>query len=312
MKKTLSFLLIAVLLVSSVLGVSAAVTRKTVTSTPDSVALETEVASDVITQEATQETAQETTQVQLTSDDELVMPTITGTWKHEKFPSNCSIDVNMQCENTLDMTITVANDRLTKIASSHVKVTLDNVYDDGVVIRGEGSFEYTDSFGNEGTGIVSASENVILLIINEEYNAGRGWGISRATGDYIFYGDGTVTPGPGPDMPELRTVWHNVSSPIDSSIVINSQDGNTINFTVTAMKENASQIATSDITVTLDTRYDGTLVRGDADFTYVDSFGHEGTGSIAVSENVIILVVEQESENDGTWSIAHTTGKYIY
>ena len=308
MKKTLSFLLIAVLLVSSVLGVSAAVTRKTVISTPDSVTLETEVASETITQE----TAQETAQVQLTSEDELIIPTITGTWKHEKFPSNCSIDVNMQCGNTLDMTITVANDRLTKIAYSHVEVTLDNVYDDGVVIRGEGSFEYTDSFGNEGTGIVSASENVILLIINEEYNAGRGWGISRATGDYIFYGDGTVTPGPGPDMPELRTVWHNVSSPIDSSIVINSQDGNTINFTVTAMKENASQIATSDITVTLDTRYDGTLVRGDADFTYVDSFGHEGTGSIAVSENVIILVIEQESENDGTWSIAHTTGKYIY
>ena len=107
MKKTLSFLLIAVLLVSSVLGVSAAVTSKTVISTPDSVTLETEVASETITQE----TAQETTQVQLTSDDELVMPTITGTWKHEKFPSNCSVDVNMQCANTLDMTITVANDR---------------------------------------------------------------------------------------------------------------------------------------------------------------------------------------------------------
>ncbi len=308
MKKTLSFLLIAVLLVGSVLGVSAAVTNNTVSSTPDSVA-PSEVVAGAITQK--------TTQVQQTSEDTLVIPTLTGVWKHETHPNNCAIEVNMQCGNTLDMTISVANDRATKIALANVTVTLDKVYDDGVVIRGEGSFEYTDSFGNKGTGTASVSENVILLVINEEYNAGCGWGISYATGDYIYFSDNVISPDENqvsdedPVMPELRKVWYNANNPKGCTIVINNQEGNTINFTVTAMKENASQIATSDITVTLDTEHDGTLVRGYADFTYVDSFGCGGTGSISVSENVIILVIEQEFNDGGVWSIAHTTGKYL-
>ncbi len=309
MNKSIACVLIAVLLVSSILGVSAAVKNNsanndTVKSTQDSAVLPSEAESSAIADE-------ETTLTQQTSAEELVIPTVTGTWKHEKFTSNCAIEVNMQCGNTLDMTICVSNDGATKIALSRVSVTLDEVYDDGAIIRGNGSFEYTDSFGNEGTGSVSVTENIILLVINEEYNAGRGWGISRATGDYLFYGNGGVSPEEEHIMPELKKSWQSINNPSGFSITINSQEGNTINFTVTAMKENASQIATSNITVTLDTVYDGSLVRGNADFDYVDSFGHEGTGSIAVSENVIILVIEQETEQNGVWGIGYTTGKYV-
>ena len=112
-------------------------------------------------------------------------------------------------------------------------------------------------------------------------------------------------------LPTLRTVWYNENCPKGCTITINSQEGNTLNFTITSSKENYSQIATSDITVTLDTEYDGTLVRGYADFEYVDSFKNSGTGSISVSENVIILVINEEYNSGRGWGISHTTGKYL-
>ncbi|MBR2715596.1 MAG: hypothetical protein IKB73_05260 [Ruminococcus sp.] len=112
-------------------------------------------------------------------------------------------------------------------------------------------------------------------------------------------------------LPDLRTVWHNENNPQGCSIVINYQDGNTLDFTVSSSRGNLAQIATSDITVTLNTDYDGVVVRGNADFTYVDSFGNSGTGSISVSENAIILVISEEYNDGRGWGISHTTGKYI-
>lgn len=113
-------------------------------------------------------------------------------------------------------------------------------------------------------------------------------------------------------IPTLRTVWYNENNPSGCKIVINSQEGNTLDFTVSSQRNDSAQIATSDITVTLDSEYDGSIVRGHADFEYVDSFGNSGTGSVSVSENVIILVINEEYNDGRGWGISHTTGKYLY
>lgn len=123
--------------------------------------------------------------VKQTEDDELVMPDITRTFVRTNDPSGSAIIVNSQNGNTLDLTISISNENSTKIAYTDVTVTLQDLYYDGAVVRGEGYFDYTDSFGNAGTGSVAVSENVIILVINEEYNSGRGFGITYTTGKYI-------------------------------------------------------------------------------------------------------------------------------
>lgn len=117
--------------------------------------------------------------------DELVMPDITRTFVRTNDPSGSAIIVNSQNGNTLDITISISNENATKIAYTDVTVTLEDLYFDGSLVRGEGYFEYTDSFGNAGTGSVAVSKNVIILVINEEYNSGKGFGITYATGKYI-------------------------------------------------------------------------------------------------------------------------------
>lgn len=122
--------------------------------------------------------------VEAQSDDELVIPDVTGLWKNENNPNGCTIEVTSQDGNTLDMTITSVRGNAAQIATFSIIVTVTpEMY--GNIMRGEDSFEYTDSFGNTGNCIVSVSENVITLVVTEETNAGGNWGISNATGDYI-------------------------------------------------------------------------------------------------------------------------------
>ncbi len=119
------------------------------------------------------------------SIDEVVIPELRSTWYHSNNPTGCVIKVNNQNGNTLDLSVSLSNENATKIALADINVTLSDVYYDGSIIRGEGSFNYTDSFGNEGTGGISVSENVIILVFDEEYNAGRGFGIANATGKFL-------------------------------------------------------------------------------------------------------------------------------
>ncbi len=117
--------------------------------------------------------------------DKLVVPQLRTIWYHTNNPNGCTIEIENQNGNTLDLVICSSNENATKIATAKVSVTLDDVYFDGAIVRGNGAFEYTDSFGNSGTGTLNVSENVIILVINEEYNAGRGFGISYNTGKYL-------------------------------------------------------------------------------------------------------------------------------
>lgn len=113
-------------------------------------------------------------------------------------------------------------------------------------------------------------------------------------------------------MPDVTGVWKHEINTDACTVEVTSQSGNDISFTVTSVRGNAAQIATCDLSVTLDTEFDGTIVRGYAEFDYEDSFGATGTGSISVSENVILLVIEEENLNGATWSISNATGDYIF
>lgn len=146
---------------------------------------QTQAPTEIPTNPITDKSDNNSDEAEQTESDELVMPDITRTFVRTNDPSGSAIIVNSQNGNTLDMTISISNENATKIAYTNVTVTLDDLYFDGAVVRGEGYFEYTDSFGNAGTGSVAVSKNVIILVINEEYNSGRGFGITYATGKYI-------------------------------------------------------------------------------------------------------------------------------
>ena len=120
------------------------------------------------------------------SSDALVIEDLTGLWKNESAPLGCSVEVVSQNGNTLDIIITSERGNAAQIATVKTTVTLDT-YFDGTLIRGTDEFDYTDSFGNEGTCKISASKNVITVIVDEE-NRTSTWGIANATGDYIFAG----------------------------------------------------------------------------------------------------------------------------
>ncbi len=301
MKKTLSILLIAILAVSSVIGVTAAVTK-----TP--VAHNTACTPDVISTSKPVELATASTQIKA-SNDKLVVPNVVGIWKPEHGSSGYSIVVNMQNGNELDFIITAIRGNNAQIATADVRTTLDKVYHDGACVRGEGSFEYTDSFGNSGIGRISVSENAIVLVV-EETNSVSSWGIAFATGEYIYAGDGidyddTLV------MPQLKNSWQKATNPQGCSITVNSQFGNELYLTITSMRGNAAQIATADVCVTLDKLHsEGGCVYGEGSFEYTDSFGNSGTGSVSINECVIILTVDQ-TNTASSWGIANATGRYI-
>ena len=180
MKKTLSILLIAILTVSSIVGVSAAVLNN---SDKNNTACTTDFTEKTKNIPITEATFEKSNTVH-TSDSKYVLPDLRGTWVLESNPLGRSVQVVKQDGNDLELLITAVRGNASQIATARVSVSLDP-YFDGSVVRGTADFEYTDSFGNKGTGSVSASENVILLVINEEERVSS-WGIANSTGDYIF------------------------------------------------------------------------------------------------------------------------------
>ncbi len=302
MKKTLSILLIVIVVLTSVIGVSAAVTKSPAAdktaSTPDSISTSEPVK---LVTTATSDTN--------TSNDNLVIPNVVGIWKHENRADGYSVVVNWQNGNELNFTITAIRGNYAQIATADVTTTINNVYSDGACVRGEGTFDYTDSFGNSGIGRISVSENAIVLVV-EETNSTSSWGIAFATGEYIYAGDGidyddTLV------MPQLKNSWQKANNPQGCSITVNSQFGNELYLTITSMRGNAAQIATADVCVTLDKLHseDG-CIYGEGSFEYTDSFGNSGTGSVSINEYVIILTVD-ETNTASSWGIANATGRYI-
>lgn len=112
-------------------------------------------------------------------------------------------------------------------------------------------------------------------------------------------------------MPTLKSLYQNTITPANRIITINSQDGNTLNLTISSSNEGATKIATADVTVKLvDVDTDG-VAHGDGYFDYIDSFGNSGTGRISVSESAIYLEITEAYNSGSGWTIANASGKYI-
>ena len=188
MKKTIVTLISAIMVIAMVFALAGCNSSDDKTAeTKATTATQTEKATNAPTQAQTEEETEAPTEAVTEAESPIVLPDVTGTWKHENYPQGCSIDVTAQDGNTLSFTIYAIRGNGAQIASCDKTVTLD-VEMDGSFVRGSAHFDYTDSFLNEGTCTLSVTENVITLVVNQEVDGGAGWSMAHATGDYIFAG----------------------------------------------------------------------------------------------------------------------------
>lgn len=147
--------------------------------------VETQAATEAENATATEAPADNTSDngAEVVSDDELVVPDVTGLWKNENNLDGCTIEVKNQRGNTMDIVISSVRGNAAQIATFKITITVTPEMV-GSSLRGTDTFDYTDSFGNTGECSITVSENVITLIVTEESNSGS-WGIANATGDYI-------------------------------------------------------------------------------------------------------------------------------
>ena len=299
MKKVLSIVLIATLAISSVVGVTAAVTKHS------------NGASNIINA--------------MSSSDELIFPDVTGTWKNET-NDGCTLQIVNQDGNDLDLVIESHNENYTKIATAKVSVTLDT-YNGKYGIVGTADFDYQDSFGSGGTGTIKISEGVIDLEINKEFDPCAAWNITPCTGRYVLESkevhvngqdeytydeetsEDTQTEQETLCFPDVTGLWEHESNPGCSLQIVN-QNGNDLDLVIESHNENYTKIATAEVSVTLDTYYGEHGIVGTADFGYYDSFGSGGTGTITLSEGVIYLEINKEFDPCAAWNITPCTGVY--
>ena len=155
------------------------------TEAPTEAVAETQ-APVVIETEAPVETVQEDADNEADdiSNEELIVPDVTGIWKNENYPSNYTVEIKNQNGNTMDITITAVRGNAAQIATCDMTITVTPEMV-GSTVRATDTFEFTDSFSNTGTCSITVSENVVTLIVTEGTNAGGNWGIFNATGDYL-------------------------------------------------------------------------------------------------------------------------------
>ncbi|MBQ8057426.1 MAG: hypothetical protein IJ275_03720 [Ruminococcus sp.] len=197
MKKTVSIILIATLAVSSAVGVAAGVskylssntsaqleTRPTITQKVTETSKPTVAQTQTETKVENTYVEEDTPVVQTKVEDDYDISVVNTCYRNMSNPDHCSIEINNQYGNTLDFTITSSNENYSKIATANVSVTFDNVDEYGIPY-GTSSFEYTDSFGSSGTGVIDFNSCRIILDINQEYNSGSPWNISNASGKFL-------------------------------------------------------------------------------------------------------------------------------
>ncbi|MBR2715597.1 MAG: hypothetical protein IKB73_05265 [Ruminococcus sp.] len=224
MKKTLSLILITTLAVTSLVGAAAVVSKKLTTAdtnatTTSIVASSTEATKKIeptkattkATEASTAPTAKpanttkstatnktskaSTTSAKIevsetsvapkqTNENTLILPDVTGTWKHVD-DNGCSIQVVKQEGNKLYLTIESHNENYSKIATSRLVLTL-RTFADNEGTFGTAYFNYADSFGSGGRGTIIVYEDRIELEIKKEFDPNTDWNITSATGVYYF------------------------------------------------------------------------------------------------------------------------------
>ena len=168
-------------------------TVATTTATQAQTEKATEAPTQAQTEKATeapeQNNAEQATQAPAPQNEdydspEPTIPNVVGVWKNKDYPDSASVEVVNQAGNTIDIIISSTSSNASHIATAKASVSLE-VSPGSSSVTGSGTFDYTDSFGNSGTGIIGVNESAITLNITEEYNDNRGWGISKASGKYL-------------------------------------------------------------------------------------------------------------------------------
>lgn len=113
-----------------------------------------------------------------------ILPDITRAWHHSNQPDQNIVTITNQDDNSFTLNIVSIKDQASQVATADVPITLKNVHKNGSIVAGECKFEYTDSYGNKGYGVINVHEDAIILVIQEVFNTGASWSISNATGVY--------------------------------------------------------------------------------------------------------------------------------
>lgn len=300
MKKTLSILLVAILAISSVIGVSAAVSS---TSTPDNVP-----------------------SLCQTEDDLYDIPDFTGTWKHTT-NDGCSIQVVRQDDNQVDLTIQSCNANATKIATSRLRLELNVWIENDGKVFGDARFNYADSYGSGGRGSILITDDKITLKLNEEFNPCAAWSIAPCAGEY-YLATKDVDPNEADrfnnlpenqqipfgqvEVPDYEGLYMSTTNG-GASIEILNQEGTDMDLVIELHNANYTKIATANVFVSLDiTPNDGNtgVEMATADFEYCDSFGSCGTGTVSFDDEGN-LYLDLDEQHTGAWTIAPAEGVFV-
>ena len=200
MKRTLTIVFVVLLVISTVIG-GAVVAQKITTDKANQTP--TQVATSVTPTQSTEAQKTESTQTQDLEDDTEETETnevenisneqiseqsdisaVGFCYRNMSNPEHCFIEVTNQHSNTLDFKITSSNGNYSHIATANISVSFDNVDELGVP-SGVAEFEYVDSFGNSGTGVIDFNSVRTILTINETNKENPVWGIANASGKFI-------------------------------------------------------------------------------------------------------------------------------
>lgn len=200
MKRTLTIVFVVLLVISTVIG-GAVVAQKITTDKANQTP--TQVATSVTPTQSTEAQKTESTQTQDLEDDTEETETnevenisneqiseqsdisaVGFCYRNMSNPEHCFIEVTNQHGNTLDFKITSSNGNYSHIATANISVSFDNVDELGVPY-GVAEFEYVDSFGNSGTGVIDFNSVRTILTINETNKENPVWGIANASGKFI-------------------------------------------------------------------------------------------------------------------------------
>ena len=201
MKKTLTIVLVVLLAISTVIGgavVAQKITTDKANQTPTQVATsvtptqnstEAKKTESTQTQDEKTDTEEvETSESEDTSNEQTSVQDDTSVvglcYRNLSNPDHCFLEITNQNGNTLDFTITSSNGNNSHIATAKISVSFDNVDAVGVPC-GVAEFEYTDSFGNSGTGVIDYNTARTILTINETDSANPVWSIANASGKFM-------------------------------------------------------------------------------------------------------------------------------
>lgn len=116
-------------------------------------------------------------------------------------------------------------------------------------------------------------------------------------------------------MTDVTGRWSHVKTNGHHGLEITHQDKNTITMTITAIRGQAAQIATAEVTVNMVVDAAGgqwsDTLGGKGTFYYEDSFLNQGRGEIIVyGPDSLTLNLYQTGDTNGGWCVAAAAGDY--